>query len=181
MANEVPVQQTEQLSNEQTKVMRIVASSWLDYFYRPLVFPHEYFKHFRPTRRYMIMKPVLPQMYQSAKEVFVLSCSNINTYRRFQELRQSPSDTTADAYLQQSVRFLRWCIENDSNLQKVHEAAQQLPLLGRAVSFVEMAASNEMKDKMGKVQTFINKLFMDKYLEWLDVVNKRMYTIDNKV
>ena len=164
------------LSDLQTKTLSMVASSWLDYYYRPLVFPDEYFEHYRPSMRYRMIKPHLPTLYASLKEAFIASCLNPPTWNTWKMLNEKRGREDAQKFFEQVWYFVDYALNQYPTVQKLREATN-IPMAGRLVSVVEQFTTKESLEKMKKVKGFLSNLFLNDYPNWMKTFNGELYAL----
>ncbi len=160
-----------QLSKDESAILTRVVGSFLDFYYKPLVFPDEYFPHYKSSMRYRLIKPRLPLLYNNMKESVISTCLNENTYNAWKELKEKPSKATAQCFFEQVWYFLDYASANGEAVKKLMENAQ-LPMAGRLAVVLNEMTTKEMKGKMGLMRVFLVDLVGKDYLNWLDSVKE---------
>jgi hypothetical protein len=165
MAKTIP-----KLSPAQIAALNAVATSWLDYYYRPILFPDEYFKHYKPTNRYLTMKKhILFPLYSEFTKIFLQNLANTNSFNAFEEMRKNPSKETAQKLFNEFYYFVDFAYQNNTTLQQLRNASK-IPFAGQLVAILEEATSKDMRQKAGRVRVFLNNLFLNDYPNWLETL-----------
>lgn len=160
------------LSATQGKHLKAAASSWLDYYYRPLLFPDEYFKHFVADNRYRTLKKhVLYSLYPTFKEIFLLRIDNTNTFNTYIEFRRNPGRTAAQKLFSEFYYFVDYAYQYNPSMQQLRNATR-IPLAGKLISVYTNATSKDMRQKAEKVRIFLNDLFLIDYENWLETLGE---------
>lgn len=158
------------LSAAQQATLNSAAVSWLDYYYRPILFPDEYFKHYSPSNRYITMKKhILFPLYSEFTKIFLQNLTNTNSYNAFDELRRNPSRETAQKLFDEFYYFVDFAYQHNPTLMQLRNASK-IPFAGKIVSIFENATSKDMRLKAERVRVFLNNLFLDDYQSWLDTL-----------
>lgn len=162
-----------QLSADQQTEMSYILNSWIDYFYKPLVFPHLYFPHYKPTMKFRMLKGYLPQLYKGFKDLFVPLASNVNTYNAWQTFSLSQERMEAERFFDQVWYYVDYCYENSEAVKKLREM-EAVPLAGRLVVLFNEATTKDQRMQSEKVKLFIHDLWLKEcgtFLKHLGVSN----------
>ena len=164
--------QVKKLSATQESELEAAARSWLDYYYRPLLFPDEYFKHYKATNRYLTLKQhILPKLWPEFVAIFLENLKSLNTFTAYENLRKEPTKENAQKLFSEFYYFIDFAYQNNTTMQQLRNA-QQIPFAGRLVAIFENAMSKDMRAKAEKVRVFLNNLFLNDYQNWLDTLGE---------
>ena len=159
------IQKTVQLEGDKAVAMRSVAEKWFEYYYRPLLFPDQYFSDFKPSAKYRLLRRQLPQLYDQFVKLFAGSCCNENTLNCFEELKLKMDKESADRYFVQVWYFVKYALSNNDAALQLRQATT-IPLAGRLVVLLENASNKQMQEQFAKVEVFLHQLFLDTYPQW---------------
>ena len=155
-----------QLTETETLEMRMVAMHWLDYYYRPLIFPQEYFKHYKESYKHKALRSYIPKLYSDFKEIFVNNFSNPNSYNAYKQLLANPTRETAATFFGEAYHFFDFALTRNTELVKLQMRAT-VPLGGKLLQIYDNATSKEVQEQTAKVRQFLNMLFLDTYGQWI--------------
>ncbi len=160
-----PLVQKPALSDADAAEMRMVAGNWLDYYYRPLIFPEEYFENYKQSVKHKLLSKELPKLYKDFKEIFSNSITNQNSYIVYKELLEKPTKENADLFFNETWHFIDYALNVNTDLIRLKLAG--IPFAGKMMQIMQNASSKETKANMLKIQNFLHDLFLDTYSDWI--------------
>lgn len=144
----------------------MAASHFLDYYYRPLIFPAEYFKHYKESFKHRAVAHMLPDLYKEFKHIFVSELANTNSYNTYKLLLAEPTREHAEAFFTDAYHFFDYALSLNTEFVKMRMRAT-VPFSNRLIAIYEQGTSRDIAAQSAKVRAFLHMLFLDTYKTWI--------------